>query len=108
MDGLAAETPEAARTLSLDHCIGSLTPGKCADLILLDAHRENVSPAQAEALAQRFKASDVLLVTIAGRLRKRNGVLTEPHEGIIRREGVDAIGRLREHLMNAEKDRISC
>jgi cytosine/adenosine deaminase-related metal-dependent hydrolase len=94
-DGLVAETLEAARALSLDHCIGSLTPGKRADLILLNAGHENIPPEQAEAVAQHVKASDVLLVAIDGRLRKRNGVLTDPNEGVIRREGADAIARLR-------------
>ncbi len=94
-DGLAAITLDAARTLNLDHCVGSLSPGKRADLILLDAGREAISPDLAAAFALRAKASDILLVAIDGRLRKQNGVLTEPNEGLIRREGEDAIARLR-------------
>lgn len=94
-DGLAAVTLDAARALNLDHCIGSLAPGKRADLILIDGGREAISPDQAEAFARRAKASDVVFVSIDGRLRKRNGVLTEPNEGLIRREGEVAIERLR-------------
>jgi cytosine/adenosine deaminase-related metal-dependent hydrolase len=94
-DSLAAVTLDAARALNLDHCVGSLSPGKRADLILLDADRDSISPDQAEAFALRAKASDILLVSIDGRLRKQNGVLTEPNEGLIRREGEDAIARLR-------------
>jgi Amidohydrolase family len=93
-NGLAAITLDAARTLNLDHCVGSLSPGKRADLILLDAGREAISPDLAAAFALRAKASDILLVAIDGRLRKQNGVLTEPNEGLIRREGEDAISRL--------------
>jgi cytosine/adenosine deaminase-related metal-dependent hydrolase len=94
-DGLAAVTLEAARALNLDHCIGSLAPGKRADLVLIDGGRNKVPMDQAEAFARRAKASDVVLVSIDGRLRKRNGVLTEPNEGLIRREGEAAIARLR-------------
>jgi hypothetical protein len=34
-------------------------------------------------------------VAVDGRLRKQNGVLTEPNEGLIRREGGHAVARLR-------------
>jgi cytosine/adenosine deaminase-related metal-dependent hydrolase len=94
-NGLAAVTLDAARALNLDHCIGSLSPGKRADLILLGAGREATSPDQAGAFALRAKPADILLVAIDGRLRKQNGVLTEPNEGLIRREGEGAIARLR-------------
>jgi cytosine/adenosine deaminase-related metal-dependent hydrolase len=94
-NSLTAVTLDAARALNLDHCVGSLSPGKRADLVLLGAGRDSISPDQAEAFALRAKASDILLVSIDGRLRKQNGVLTEPNEGLIRREGEDAIARLR-------------
>jgi 5-methylthioadenosine/S-adenosylhomocysteine deaminase len=94
-NSLAAVTLDAARALDLDHCVGSLSPGKRADLILLGAGRDSISPDRAAAFALRAKASDILLVSIDGRLRKQNGVLTEPNEGLIRREGDDAIARLR-------------
>jgi cytosine/adenosine deaminase-related metal-dependent hydrolase len=94
-DGLAAVTLDAARALNLDHCVGSVSPGKRADLILLGAGREAISPDRAAAFAVRAKPADILLVAIDGRLRKQNEVLTEPNEGVIRREGEDAIARLR-------------
>ena len=94
-DSLAAITLHAARALNLDHCVGSLSPGKRADLILLDAGREAISPDRAATFALSAKAADILLVSIDGRLRKQNGVLTEPNEGLIRREGEEAIARLR-------------
>ena len=93
--GLPAVPLDVARALNLDHCVGSLSPGKRADLILLDAGRGAISPDPAAAFALRAKASDILLVSIDGRLRKQNGVLTEPNEGLIRREGEDAIAWLR-------------
>jgi cytosine/adenosine deaminase-related metal-dependent hydrolase len=97
-DSLAARTLDAARALSLDHCIGSLSPGKCADIILIAAPRGDgtpLAPQQGHEIIRNATAADVLLVAIDGRLRKQNGVLTEPNEGLIRREGRDAVGRLR-------------
>ena len=82
---LAERTIGSARQLGLDQWIGSLAPGKRADLILVRGDP-----------AGRFAAEDVDLVVIDGRIRKRNGVLTEPNEGLIRREGADAAARLRE------------
>ena len=93
-------TGEAARGLGLDYGIGSLSPGKCADLVLIDAGARGqagrLSPPEARACVRHASAADVVLVAVDGRLRKRNGVLVEPNEGLIRREGRDAIARLRE------------
>jgi cytosine/adenosine deaminase-related metal-dependent hydrolase len=98
-DALAERTRGAARTLELDHCIGSLAPGKCADIVLIAADTRSDSapllPQRGYDMARRATAADVLLVAVDGRLRKQNGVLTEPNEGLIRREGQDAITRLR-------------
>lgn len=98
-DSLAARTLDAASALSLDHCIGSLSPGKCADIILIAVPRGDSAPLvpqHGHDIVHNATASDVLLVAIDGRLRKQNGVLTEPNEGLIRREGRDAIARLRD------------
>jgi cytosine/adenosine deaminase-related metal-dependent hydrolase len=85
-------TLDAARALDLDHCVGSLTPGKRADLILIEAPRHNDN-APAEII-RRATPAEISLVAIDGRLRKRNGVLTEPNEGLIRREGEQAMARV--------------
>jgi cytosine/adenosine deaminase-related metal-dependent hydrolase len=96
---LAGRTLGAAGALDLDHCIGSLSPGKRADLILIgtgaNGERETISPQRGYEVARDARAADVLLVAIDGRLRKQNAVLTEPNEGLIRSEGQDAITRLR-------------
>lgn len=81
---ISERTIGAARQLGLDQWIGSLSPGKRADLILVRGE-----PVHAPA------PDAVELVAIDGRIRKRNGVLTEPNEGLIRREGADSIARLR-------------
>ena len=84
---MAGRTIAAARRLELDQWIGSLSPGKRADLILVRGTTTS------ETL--RYLAPDnVEMVCIDGRIRKRNGVLTEPNEGLIRREGREAIARL--------------
>jgi cytosine/adenosine deaminase-related metal-dependent hydrolase len=80
---LSERTMGAARRLGLDDWIGSLSPGKRADLILVRGDPTS-----------GFAPEDVELVAIDGRIKKRNGVLTEPNEGLIRREGADATARL--------------
>jgi cytosine/adenosine deaminase-related metal-dependent hydrolase len=82
---LTARTIGAARRLGLDEWIGSLSPGKRADLILVHGDP-----------APEFAPETVEFVAIDGRLKKRNGVLTEPNEGSIRREGAEALARLGE------------
>jgi cytosine/adenosine deaminase-related metal-dependent hydrolase len=82
---LSERTIGAARRLGLDQWIGSLSPGKRADLILVRGEP-----------AHGFATEDVDLVAIDGRIKKRNGVLTEPNEGLIRREGANSTARLGE------------
>jgi len=86
----AARTIGAARRLGYDQWIGSLSPGKRADLILV---RGSAQLRTGKTLGQ-IAADDVDFVCIDGCIRKRNGVLTEPNEGLIRREGAEAIARL--------------
>lgn len=87
-----------AKMLEIDHCIGSLSPGKRADIVLIAAGPHGAAPLTPERghdIARHATVSDILTVAVDGRLRKQNGVLIEPHEGLIRREGREAIERLR-------------
>jgi predicted amidohydrolase YtcJ len=93
---LSARTIGAARRLGLDEWIGSLSPGKRADVILVRGDP-----------VQGFAPENVDLVAIDGRIKKRNGVLTEPNEGLIRREGADATTRLGELTKTTEIERRS-
>jgi len=87
----------AARRLGLDQWIGSLSPGKRADLILVSGGAPNtpVTPARARQTLCEMTANRVQLVCVDGRIKKRNGVLTEPNEGLIRSEARDALSRLK-------------
>jgi cytosine/adenosine deaminase-related metal-dependent hydrolase len=99
-DGTAADrTFGAARRLGLDQWIGSLSPGKRADLILV----RGSAPLPTGTAFGNFTADDVEFVCIDGCVRKRNGVLTEPNEGLIRREGAEAIAHL-DVLAGAARD----
>jgi len=70
-------TIEGARGLKLDHKTGSLTPGKEADIILLDANAINVAPLNhvAGAVATLMERSNVSTVLCAGKVRKWQGAL---------------------------------
>jgi hypothetical protein len=95
---LAGCTTGAALRLKLDPWAGSLSPGKRADFILVDPNisaRGHAASAQALASARDIKTANVVLVCIDGRIRKRNGVVVEPNEGLIRKEGQEAIAHLR-------------
>jgi 5-methylthioadenosine/S-adenosylhomocysteine deaminase len=69
-------TVEGARANGLDKKIGTLTPGKEADIILLRTDRLNVMPMNnATGAVLNMGPSNVDTVLIAGKVRKRNGQL---------------------------------
>ncbi|MET0831680.1 MAG: amidohydrolase family protein [Acidimicrobiia bacterium] len=74
---LAYATVEGARANGLDGKVGTLTPGKKADLILLRTDRINVTPLNdpATAVVAGMDTGNVDTVLIAGRVMKRNGEL---------------------------------
>lgn len=73
-------TIEGARMLGLDHRIGSLTPGKQADITLIDARALHLQPVHDPVATVVMQAGrgDVEAVMIAGRFRKRDRVLDAP------------------------------
>jgi len=77
MEVLACATIEGARAVGLDSRVGSLTPGKKADLIMLRTDRINVTPLgdAATAVVTGMDTGNVDTVFIAGRLMKRHGRL---------------------------------
>ncbi|MCU0254915.1 MAG: amidohydrolase family protein [Acidobacteria bacterium] len=74
---LRIATIEGARGLKLHHRTGSLTPGKEADIVLLDAEALNVAPLNnaAGAVVTLMERSNVDTVIVAGRIRKWQGQL---------------------------------
>lgn len=70
-------TIEGARTNALDKAVGTLTPGKQADIILLRHDRINVLPLNNaySAVVQGMDTSNVDTVFIAGKLMKSGGQL---------------------------------
>ncbi len=71
-------TIDNAKALRLEHKIGSLTPGKQADILLLDADSLNVMPVNDPVQCIVFHAnkSNVDTVFVAGRKMKERGELT--------------------------------
>jgi cytosine/adenosine deaminase-related metal-dependent hydrolase len=76
-DVLAYATVEGARANGLDGKVGTLSPGKKADLVLLRTDRINVTPLNdpATAVVAGMDTGNVDTVLIAGRVMKRSGEL---------------------------------
>jgi cytosine/adenosine deaminase-related metal-dependent hydrolase len=76
-DALSWATIEGARALGLDAHLGSLTPGKAADLIVVRADRLSMAPVHDPVAAIVLQAgpADVEAVLVEGRFRKRSGRL---------------------------------
>jgi cytosine/adenosine deaminase-related metal-dependent hydrolase len=76
-DILRLATLEGAAACALDHKVGSITPGKDADLVLIRADQVNVAPVVDPVAAVVICAdtSNVDSVFVAGRAVKRNGRL---------------------------------
>ena len=76
-DAIRHATIEGARGLKLDDRTGSLTPGKQADIVLLDARAINVAPLNNApgAVVTLMERSNVDSVFVAGQPKKWRGAL---------------------------------
>lgn len=76
-EALRMATLGGAEALGLAQRIGSLTPGKQADVILVDPRRINVAPVSdvAAQLVLNAQPANVTAVFVAGQARKRDGRL---------------------------------
>ena len=82
-DALEWATLGGAKALRLDAKIGTLTPGKQADIVMIDTRGMNIFPAlpggdPAHAVVMYAETSDIENVMIAGKFVKRSGKLAFP------------------------------
>ena len=79
-EALEWATINGAAMLGLEHKIGSLTPGKQADVVLLDAEALNLFPVTdpVAAIVLHAGIANVETVLVAGRVVKRAGKLLYP------------------------------
>jgi 5-methylthioadenosine/S-adenosylhomocysteine deaminase len=94
---LAFATIEGARANGLDSKVGTLTPGKQADLIMLRTDRINVSPLNdaATAVVAGMDTGNVDTVVIAGRVMKRHGELLHVDWPAVKRMATES----RDHVV---------
>ncbi len=96
-DVLRCATVEGARANGLDGKVGTLTPGKQADIVLLRTDRMNVAPLgdPVTAVVAGMDTSNVDTVLIAGHVMKRGGELQHVDWPAVRRQADAA----REHVI---------
>jgi cytosine/adenosine deaminase-related metal-dependent hydrolase len=87
-DVLRYATMNGAKALRLDGKVGSLTPGKEADIIILDAEAINVAPLNQVpgAVVSLMDRTNVDTVIVAGKIRKWKGKLLDVDLPNLRRQ----------------------
>ncbi len=100
-DMLEAATIRGAENCGLDHLVGSLTPGKRADLILIDTDNPNLYPINNAVCTavQGASIGHVKTVFVDGRLVKWKGGLV----GVDFQRVKQAVTRSQDHLFQAVK-----
>jgi 5-methylthioadenosine/S-adenosylhomocysteine deaminase len=101
-DVLEFATIEGARACGLDGEVGSLTPGKAADIILIRTDSLGMTPLNnfAGAVVSNGHPGLVDTVLVAGRVVKRDGVLVGVDTDRVRRLAIET----RDHLLQEAKD----
>jgi 5-methylthioadenosine/S-adenosylhomocysteine deaminase len=105
-DVIRFATLRGAEDLWLGDTVGSLTPGKEADIILLDANALNVAPLNnvPGAVVTLMDRSNVDTVIVAGKIRKWNGRLRDANMAKLRsditasRDRLFAAARIEQNL----------
>jgi 5-methylthioadenosine/S-adenosylhomocysteine deaminase len=94
---LEVATFEGARANGLDDKVGTLTPGKKADLIMLRTDRINVTPLNdpVSAIVTGMDTGNVDTVLINGRVMKRGGKLLHVDWSAVRQQATEA----RDHVL---------
>jgi 5-methylthioadenosine/S-adenosylhomocysteine deaminase len=104
-DVIEFATIEGARANHLDRKVGTLTPGKEADLILLRTDRFSVTPMNSAtgAIMASMSAANVDTVVIAGKVMKRNGEMV----GVDYNKIASLVDASRDYTMsNAHYERV--
>ncbi|HEX6301519.1 MAG TPA: amidohydrolase family protein [Acidimicrobiia bacterium] len=103
-DVLRWATLEGARANGLEHKVGTLTPGKQADIVLLRTDRINVTPLNdpVTAVVAGMDTGNVDTVIIAGRVMKRGGTLLHVDWPAVMRMADDA----RRHVIEKSGFRV--
>ena len=97
LDALRWATLNNAAVMGLDHKVGSLTPGKQADIVMLRRRDMNLAPAISplDTVVAFANCNNVDTVMIAGKIRKQAGRLVdEPELETLRDEIVERSLRL--------------
>jgi cytosine/adenosine deaminase-related metal-dependent hydrolase len=91
-DVLRFATMNGAKHLRLDNKVGSLTPGKEADIIILDAQALNVAPLNQVpgAVVSLMDRGNVETVIVAGKVRKWKGRLLDADISRLRQQLEDS------------------
>src|SRR5467141_2890385 len=105
-DVLRYATINGAKALRLDSKTGSLTPGKEADIIILDATALNVAPLNnvPGAVVSLMERTNVETVIVAGKVRKWKGKLLDVDLANLRhqlensRDDIFAAAKIRQNL----------
>ena len=76
-DVLEFATLQGARACGLDHKVGSLTPGKEADIVLINTNAMNLIPLNnpVGAVVEFSNVGNIETIYIAGKAKKKNGKL---------------------------------
>ena len=87
-EALSWITTRGAKMLRMEHRIGSLTPGKQADIVLIDATQINMQPVHdpVAAVVMQTSIANIDSVMIAGQWKKRHGKLLYPDLAARQRE----------------------
>jgi len=96
LDLLRAATSEAARALGIDHLVGTLEPGKRADIIAVSTRSPRLQPWHDPVanLVYTARGSDVVAVVVDGRLLVRGGRPVDLDSERILADATQAAGRL--------------
>jgi 5-methylthioadenosine/S-adenosylhomocysteine deaminase len=112
-DALAMATIDGARALHLDHLIGSLEPGKRADLVVVDMEdlhmspKFDISPGNVYSrLVYAARSTDVRHVMVNGRWLMRDRTLLTISEGEVMGEVQRVANRVSSFLVQREKSSL--